>query len=138
MTQYTAAEFDNLIASELPWAAEQGIQTLSITAGAASLRLPFDTRSVRPGNTVAGPSIMGLADATMYAVVLSLIGEVKLAVTTSLNINFLRAAGANDLIANGSVIKQGKRLVIVEVTVTTGASEDPVAHATGTYSVPPS
>jgi acyl-coenzyme A thioesterase PaaI-like protein len=33
---------------------------------------------------------MALADATLYAVVLGMIGKVELAVTTSLNINFLR------------------------------------------------
>ena len=39
--------------------------------------------------------MMMLADACMYAVVLGLIGKVKLAVTTNFNINFLHQADAD-------------------------------------------
>jgi uncharacterized protein (TIGR00369 family) len=71
----------------------------------------------------------------MYAVVLSEIGEVKLAVTTSLNINFVRKPANSDLVGVGSVIKMGKRLAVVEVSIY--SNDDIVAHATGTYSIPP-
>ena len=79
--------------------------------------------------------MMMLADACMYAVVLSQIGEVKLAVTTNLNINFLRKPANSDLIARGSMIKLGKRLAVIEVSIY--SDTDIVAHATGTYSIPP-
>jgi uncharacterized protein (TIGR00369 family) len=79
--------------------------------------------------------MMMLADVCMYAVVLSLLGEIKLAVTTSLNINFVRKPANTDLVAQGSIIKMGKRLAVLEVSI---YSEDEiVAHATGTYSIPP-
>jgi uncharacterized protein (TIGR00369 family) len=71
----------------------------------------------------------------MYAVVLSEIGEIKLAVTTSLNINFVRKPANTELVGIGSVIKMGKRLAVLEVSVY--SNEDIVAHATGTYSIPP-
>jgi len=71
----------------------------------------------------------------MYAVVLSLIGEVKLAVTTNFNINFLRKPSECDLLAEGKIIKLGKRLAVMEVSITD--VDDIVAHATGTYSIPP-
>ena len=45
---------------------------------------------LRPGGTVSGPTLMALADFAMYVVLLSAIGPVGLAVTTNLNINFLR------------------------------------------------
>ena len=79
--------------------------------------------------------MMMLADATMYAVVLSMIGKVELAVTTSFNINFLRKPTESDLIAEGKIIKLGKRLAVLEVSIF--SKEDIVAHATGTYSIPP-
>ena len=81
------------------------------------------------------PSMMLLADVCMYAVVLSMLGEVKLAVTTSFNINFLRKPSPGDLLARGSIIKMGKRLAVVEVSIFSG--DEIVAHATGTYSIPP-
>ena len=78
---------------------------------------------------------MMLSDACMFAVVLSMLGEVKLAVTTSFNINFLRKPHQTDLLAVGTIIKMGKRLAVIEVSIY--SDEDIVSHATGTYSIPP-
>ena len=97
--------------------------------------LPYNDNSLRPGGTIAGPFMMMLADVCMYAVVLSLLGEIKLAVTTSLNINFVRKPANTDLVALGSMIKLGKRLAVLEVSIY--SNDDIVAHATGTYSIPP-
>ena len=54
------------------------------------LRQRYSERMLRPGGTVSGPTLMALADFAMYVVLLSAIGPVGLAVTTNLNINFLR------------------------------------------------
>jgi uncharacterized protein (TIGR00369 family) len=97
--------------------------------------LPYNDNSLRPGGTIAGPFMMMLADVCMYAVVLSLLGEIKLAVTTNLNINFVRKPANTDLVAQGSIIKLGKRLAVLEVSIY--SNDDIVAHATGTYSIPP-
>ena len=80
---------------------------------------------------------MTLADACMYAVVLSALGKVKLAVTTSFSINFLFGASPVDLLAEGSMLRLGKRLAVMQVTVHSEGHQEPVAHATGTYSIPP-
>ena len=135
MTKITTENFNQLIREELPWAAENGISAESIRTGEAALRLPFQQRSLRPGSTIAGPQMMMLADACMYAVLLGSIGEVRLAVTTNLNINFLRKPAHCDLIAKGKMIKLGKRLAVMEVSI--HSDTDIVAHATGTYSIPP-
>ena len=143
MAKITIEEFQKLMADELPWAADVGMQLQAIENGKATMALPFSGNMLRPGGTVSGPSMMALADAAMYAVVLSMIGHVKLAVTTSFNINFLRKPLPGELIAEGSIIKLGKRLAVIEVTLFSevddegSASKEPVAHATGTYSIPP-
>jgi uncharacterized protein (TIGR00369 family) len=137
MAKITAAEFNALMAEELPWAYQGGMRAHRIGRGTAVLRQSQSERVLRPGGTVAGPAMMALADATMYAVVLSAIGKVKLAVTTSFNINFLHRPSPADLIAEGRLLKLGKRLAVVEVTLHSEGHEEPVAHATGTYSIPP-
>ncbi len=137
MARISPDDFNRLIVTDLPWARDAGIVAEKTGAGEAVCRLPFDETSLRPGGTVSGPSMMMLADATMYAVVLSSIGEVTLAVTTNFNINFLRKPGHADLLAEGRAIKVGKRLAVVEVTVFSESDHEPVAHATGTYSIPP-
>jgi len=137
MSKISIEQFNKIIAQELPWANDIGVRLDHIESGQATMRLPYDERSTRPGGTISGPHMMLLADACMYAVVLGLIGEKKLAVTTNLNINFLRKPSQCDLIGIGNIIKLGKRLAVIEVDVITSDSGKKVAHATGTYSIPP-
>ena len=81
--------------------------------------------------------MFALADVTLYVAILAQIGPVALAVTTNLNINFLRRPAPGDLIADCRLLKLGKRLAVGEVFLHSPDDEDPVAHATGTYSIPP-
>ncbi len=135
MSKVSIEAFNAIIGSELPSAADSGIYLQTIEPGKAEMVLPYSDHSIRPGGTIAGPFMMMLADVCMYVVVLSLLGEIKLAVTTSLNINFVRKPANSDLIARGNIIKLGKRLAVIEVSIY--SDEDIVAHATGTYSIPP-
>lgn len=135
MSKVSIEKFNEIIKVELPSAADTGIYLRDIESGRAELVLPYSDNSLRPGGTIAGPFMMMLADVCMFAVVLSMLGEIKLEVTTSLNINFLRKPAECDLVAKGSIIKLGKRLAVVEVSIFSEA--DIVAHATGTYSIPP-
>lgn len=101
------------------------------------LRQRFSDKMLRPGGTVSGPTLMALADFAMYVVLLSAIGPVGLAVTTNLNINFLRkGAPGQDLRAEARLLKLGKRLAVGEVTLLSGDSPEPIAHVTATYSIP--
>ena len=137
MPEISVEEFNDIIRAELSWAHEIGMHADWIGEGAAVLRLPYRETMLRPGGVISGPMIMALADASMYAVALSLIGKIKLAVTTSFNINFLYRANPADLLADGRILKLGKRLAVMEVSVHSEGREEPVAHATGTYSIPP-
>ena len=80
---------------------------------------------------------MALSDLAMYVTVLGMIGPVALAVTTNLNINFLRKPAKGDVIAECRLLKLGKRLAVGEVFMHSEGDPEPVAHATVTYSIPP-
>lgn len=104
----------------------------------ARLRIATDDSHLRPGGTISGPTMMAIADHALYVAILGTIGLVPLAVTTSLNINFLRKpAAGQDLLAECRLIKVGRVLIVGDVEIRSGNSEEAVAHATGTYSVPP-
>jgi uncharacterized protein (TIGR00369 family) len=101
------------------------------------LRQRYGEHMLRPGGTISGPTLMALADCAMYVVLLSAIGPVGLAVTTSLNINFLRkGAPGQDVLAAARILKLGKRLAVGEVNLFSGHLPDPIAHVTATYSIP--
>lgn len=108
-----------------------------IAPGTAVMRLSATDRHLRPGGTVSGPSLMTLADLAAYVVILGHIGPVALAVTTNLNINFLRKPEPGDVVATCSLLKLGKRLAVTECGITGAGHDDLVAHATATYSIPP-
>ncbi len=101
------------------------------------MRLLYHARHLRPGGTISGPALMTLADTAMYFAVLSMIGPVALAVTTSLNINFLRKPSPVDVIAECRLLKLGARLAVGDVLMFSDGESDPVAQATVTYSIPP-
>lgn len=104
----------------------------------ARLRRPVKSQDLRPGDTVSGPTMMMIADAALYIAILGEIGLVPQAVTTNLNINFLRRpAPDKDVVGECKLIKVGRTLAVGEVTIFSDGHDDPIAHATGTYSIPP-
>lgn len=102
------------------------------------IRLPFDESQIRPGGTVSGPTMMGLADAAAWLVTLARIGPVALSVTSNLNISFLSKPGPVDLLAHATLLRLGKRQSVSEVRLWSDGEDPtfPVAHATVTYAIP--
>ncbi|MEO0391135.1 MAG: PaaI family thioesterase [Pseudomonadota bacterium] len=102
------------------------------------LRLRVGPQHLRPGGTVSGPSMFGLADVTAYLATLAQIGPRALAVTTNCSIDFMRKPAAGvDLIGRGRVLKLGKTLSVSDVLVYSEGMEAPVARASLTYAIPP-
>lgn len=107
------------------------------------VRQPTGSGDSRPGGTVSGPTLMTLADAIAYMVVLSHIGPEALAVTSNLTINFLRRPRMVDLVVDATLLKLGRSLAVVDVLLYSDvdgvgpddALTDPVAQATVTYSL---
>jgi uncharacterized protein (TIGR00369 family) len=102
----------------------------------ATCRVTFHRDQVRPGGTLSGPTMMGLADTTAYALVLAAVGFKPLAVTTSLSINFMRKPAQADLLATATMMKLGKALAVMDVAIHSDGDERIVAHAVVTYSIP--
>lgn len=102
----------------------------------ARVRLPVDASHLRPGGTVSGPSMMKLADAAMYFAILGELGPVFDAVTSNLNISFLRRPNPVDVIAEVSLLKLGRRLAFGDIKMFSHGESEPVAHATCTYAIP--
>lgn len=104
--------------------------------GYARIRMYYRDQLLRPGGTISGPAMFGLADLSVYAAILASIGWVELAVTSNLNINFLRRPRQRDMIGEATLLKIGRRLVVAEVPLFSEGDADRVAHATVTYALP--
>jgi len=134
----TVEEVGDFLRVEFPQAfVGNDIDIESADGQTSLLRQHFSDKLLRPGGTVSGPTLMALADLAMYVVLLSAIGPVGLAVTTNLNINFLRKGKpGRDVLAEARLLKLGRRLAVGEVNLLSGTSPDPIAHVTATYSIP--
>ena len=108
-----------------------------IARGFVRIRLGFHRKQLRLGGTIAGPVMFTLADTALYAAVLSHAGMIPMAVTTDMTIHFLRRPRQTDLIAECRLLRAGSRLAVGDVLLYSDGDDDPVAHCTGTYAVPP-
>ncbi len=106
--------------------------------GETEVRFATNERHLRPGGTISGPTMFAMADVCAYAVVLGHVGPKGLAVTTNLNINFMRKPEPGVLIGRTRLLKLGKRLAVTDCEIYIEGSDDMVAHATATYSIPTS
>jgi len=104
----------------------------------ARIRMPFQTRQLRPGGTISGPSLMALADTGLWVALLAMIGREALSVTSHLDIDFLRKPAPADVIADTVLHKLGKRLAVGTVLMYSDGEDMPCARASVTYAIPSS
>ena len=137
MSALTAEQVQGLIRLGVPMAEDIDLRIDHLDGDKAVARVPFHGKLVRPGGTLSGPTIMSLADAAMYAVVLGRLGRVEMAVTSNLNINFLVKPKPVDLLAEARILRLSRRQAVCEVSLySAGNEEELVAHVTGTYALP--
>jgi uncharacterized protein (TIGR00369 family) len=137
VTVLTAEQVQALIRAGLPMAEDIELCIDRLDAQGVLARVPFHAKLIRPGGTLSGPTIMALADAAMYAVVLGRLGRVEMAVTSNLNINFLVKPKPVDLLAEARILRLSRRQAVCEVSLySQGNTEELVAHVTGTYALP--
>ncbi|RJG45448.1 MULTISPECIES: PaaI family thioesterase [unclassified Mesorhizobium] len=135
----TAGEINDLLKSVYPQLNGDltAFEAVEVFPGGCTVRLNADERHLRPGGTVSGPSLFTLADIGGYVCVLSHAGPDALSVTTNLNINFMRKAEAGPIDGHCRILKLGKSLMVYDIDIVAGPDGHTVAHATGTYSIPP-
>ena len=136
-SKVTVQEIRELVAKELPFAAQFGLVCEEMGFGESIVRIPFNAVWTRPGDYVAGPVLLAAADAAMYFAIASQVGVVRMAVTQELKMNFLRPAKGGDIVAHAKLLKLGRRtaygLVDLVVAHTPGKL---VAQATTSYAMP--
>jgi len=100
--------------------------------------LETDARHMRPGNMVNGPTQMHLADTVAYVCVFTKLGITPMAVTSSLNMHFLRPCIGPGVRAEAQMVRFGKTLAVMDVRIFGDGHEDPASVATVTYALPKS
>jgi uncharacterized protein (TIGR00369 family) len=131
----TVAEINDFLDAEFPQA--RGMFVVEeVGHMRARVRMPVDESHLRAGDTISGPTMFWLADFAFYVAVLANIGREAQAVTTNININFMRRPSLSDLVGEVRILKLGRRLAVGDVTLFSDGGGEPVAHATATYAIP--
>ena len=117
----------------VPLAGALGIEVLRADAGTALLRLPPSALSLRPGEMASGPALMTLADVAIWVPLLMGSDGADDTRTAQLGISFLRPAGAQGVLAEVRVVRQGRTSLYAEVWMRAEGEEKPCAHATSTW-----
>jgi uncharacterized protein (TIGR00369 family) len=136
MPRMTPEDLHRFLAAEFPQGPPD-IVVESVDDTTIRVRQKTDDRHLRPGGTISGPTLMAMVDCGFYLLLLSRLGPVAMAVTTNLNINFMRKPDPGHLVGEGRLLKLGKTLAVGDFTIWNDGESEPLAHATVTYSIPP-
>ncbi|WP_026940529.1 PaaI family thioesterase [Hellea balneolensis] len=96
----------------------------------------MDDSNLRPGGFVSGPTQMALADHIAYAVIFTRLGITPMALTSNLNIDFLRPLQDEIVHIEGKMVKLGRSLAVIAVNIRGKNSKKLSSRATVTYALP--
>src|SRR6185295_8435910 len=99
MLKMTSDEVMGFLADVFPQIDDLGLRVERLEQGRARVSMACQDRYRRPGGAISGSSLCALVDVTMYLLILARLGPVALAVTTNLNITFLRLPAPKAVIA---------------------------------------
>lgn len=127
------AEIEAIIHRGVPLGAAWGVRVLEASPTGAILELPHHPSLLRPGNTVSGPAIMGLADMAMWAVLLAASGGEDESLTANMHVNFLRPCGPGPILARARLLKASGRSRFGEVLITPADATEVAVHVTTSW-----
>ena len=111
-------------------------RVLEVRENYARVRQPVDPGNLRPGGYINGPTQMAIADSAAYIAIFTRIGITPMALTSNLNINFMRPCIGNAVVAEAEILKLGKTLAVISVEVRAEGSDKLSSHAVVNYSIP--
>jgi uncharacterized protein (TIGR00369 family) len=132
-----AAGVNALLRRAFPDATPSAFPTVvEVGPGRVKLMAPYREGLLRPGGVISGPTLMSLADTAAYALVLAHVGDQLMAVTSQLNMSFLRGAAPGDLHAEAELLRLGRRMAVCDVRLWTEGPYRLAAQANVTYVLP--
>lgn len=129
------AEIETMMRDNTGIPGKPAFQVVDVGAHVIDIRLPYDKSMTRLGDTISGPVMMATADAAMYAVIIAHVEHGQYAVTSHLNIEFLRRPQPGDLYARAHILKRGRRFVPCRVELLAADRHTLVAHVAGAYAL---
>ncbi len=135
-TKINASDFDALIRGSSGLGSALDFVTEAMDSDYARVKLRCHDNYLRPGPAIAGPILMALADVALFASVLSRRGGDLRIVTTDMQVNFLRRAHPQDVVAEARLIRCGRRRAVAQCFMWQDDPEKWIFQATGSFALP--
>lgn len=135
MSKVTIEDVMDFFRSAFPGREAEIPPVTEIGDGYVKLELTATQQNRRPPNYINGPTQMQMADHAAYIAVFTRHGITPMAVTSNLNIDFLRPCIGDVLEATATVLKGGSS-VVVNVDMRAAGQQKLSSRATVTYKVP--
>ncbi len=132
----TIEELNAFFLEAFPGDIEFEQEIVFVENGRSIIQIKSSPKLLRPGGYFSGPTQMSLADKSSYAAVFTRLGIVPMAVTSNLNINFLRPCIGDAAEAEASIVKCGKFSIVLEAKIRAVGSRKVASHAMVTYARP--
>lgn len=117
-----------------PYARHLGVEIMEKGEGFARLRLPYRKELTNPVGKIHGGAIASMADTAMAVAVSSVVGGAGRHSTAKLEIKYKAPVMDGEIIAEGKVTQQKKKLFWAEAVLTNGNGQV-VATAAGTFMI---
>lgn len=114
-----------------------GIKVTGISWGEVQAEMQIRDEFLRPGGTIAGPVLMGLADAAMWGAAMTVHPDGIQSVTSDLTMHFLSRPAGQVLKCVATVVKPGKRLLVLRADLSCDDDPRVVAACQSSYALPP-
>jgi uncharacterized protein (TIGR00369 family) len=128
-------ELLDLLRRTLPARDLHDVAVDTVEEGEIRLRFPFHADYLGPGEIVSGPLLLSFADTAIYAAAQLDLRAGQIALTSTLNVSFLRQAQPLDVIALSRVIRRGKTVAHAEAWLFNHSATDPILHATASCAI---
>lgn len=138
MSVMTPKDLNDLFTKTFPDKLENIPDVTLAEDGYVEMELVVSEKHLRPGGYISGPTQMGLADHAAYVAIFTKTGPLLMAVTSNLNIDFLRPCLGDKVYVKAKIIKMGRTLAVINVDIHTDKNEKLASRSTVTYALPQS
>ena len=134
MHALTPEAINEFFLREFPSAHANGIRCVDVGASHVETRWTYDATVLRPGNFISGATQFALADTALWFLSFTVVGLAPMAVTSDMQIHYLRPAAGGDLYARAELLRAGKHKIAGTVRLwVDGAPDKLVSYVTGSY-----
>lgn len=109
--------------SSAPYYKLLGMRAESDAPGRSRLTLPYSEKLTQLYGGIHGGALASMADSAVSIAAATTFSDEEANATVELTIQFLAPAGANDVVAEGRVVKRGAKLAFCEATLSAGGRE---------------